>query len=84
MINQTQHLYWMTIQNYVSGTDLSSEERAAVAAHASECEECERQITIAALSLQVEARIWRMLTEPEDGDELVGGPVKGRVVCIQS
>ena len=78
-----EHLSYQSIDEYVSGT-LRSEERAAFDAHSCDCEECQRRITVAALSLRMEARIWRLLTEPEDGDELVGGPVAGRVVCLQS
>ena len=77
-----QHLSCHTIDQYVSGV-LSREERASVEQHSCQCDECQREIAAAALSLRVKSRIWQLLMEPEDGDELLGGPVAGRVCCIR-
>ena len=79
----THHLSYYTIDQYVHGL-LTREERSSIDDHACECEDCSRKITTAALCLRVESRILQMLMEPEDGAELVGGPVRGRVVCVQS
>ena len=64
------HLTESLIDSYVAG-DLDTTQRQQVEQHAYECDNCQRSITIASLSLRVERHIQALLSEPDEVNEMV-------------
>ncbi len=63
-MNMNMHTPDSVVDSYVAG-HLAADQKLAVDTHASACDECLRELTLAALSLRVHTRIRKLMFEED-------------------